>query len=368
LKVLLGTAAYLLVFLASAFAISPSQNETIFLSKKITPSPGGGACPRGTTFADGCPGAKTGTIQFSTLLNGYAARPPWNVAGVEYPVGIPSGTTLQSAATATVPAGCSRNSGTHQITCTSGSPTFDSWDFSPGGGWELICNTSGLLTVTNSNFEIGTNALDTLFAASGCGGITATYNSFNGHSLSNTTGGLVQMEFLNGAGTFTFEYNYLTNAFLDVLDIGPTTETIKYNVVYSAGGGNHSDWVQTGSGLYNVDLEFNTINTIAGAGTQGFGLGQNVGGTFASCTMAHNTTISVTGSNIAYHYAVDSTETTGAVTVHDNYVDTTGGAFGLGIASFAKSGSACNPCSAGGTSIFSNNINMVNGTLYTNFP
>src|SRR6185437_9644796 len=37
---------------------------------------------------DGSKNAPAGTPQFPTLLSGYAARPPWSVAGVDYHVGI----------------------------------------------------------------------------------------------------------------------------------------------------------------------------------------------------------------------------------------------------------------------------------------
>ena len=52
------------------------------------------SCPRGTSYQDGCPGAPSGTIQYPNLLNSYAVRPPWNVAGVDYYVGMPAGQNL----------------------------------------------------------------------------------------------------------------------------------------------------------------------------------------------------------------------------------------------------------------------------------
>ena len=42
-------------------------------------------------LGDGSANAPAGTPQFPTLLNGYAKTPSWNVAGVNYAVGIPSG-------------------------------------------------------------------------------------------------------------------------------------------------------------------------------------------------------------------------------------------------------------------------------------
>ena len=44
---------------------------------------------------DGSANAPAGAPQLPSLLNGYAVRPPWEVAGVDYAVGVPTGTTLK---------------------------------------------------------------------------------------------------------------------------------------------------------------------------------------------------------------------------------------------------------------------------------
>ena len=46
------------------------------------------------TLGDGSANAPAGAPQFPNLLNGYAVRPPWMVAGVDYAAGVPAGTTL----------------------------------------------------------------------------------------------------------------------------------------------------------------------------------------------------------------------------------------------------------------------------------
>ena len=46
-------------------------------------------------LGDGSANAPAGTPQLPTLLNGYAVRPSWNVAGVDYYVGVPTGTVLK---------------------------------------------------------------------------------------------------------------------------------------------------------------------------------------------------------------------------------------------------------------------------------
>lgn len=47
-------------------------------------------------FNDGFANAKPGTAQFPTLLSGYAHRPPWKVAGVDYAVGLYSNCTVNT--------------------------------------------------------------------------------------------------------------------------------------------------------------------------------------------------------------------------------------------------------------------------------
>jgi hypothetical protein len=162
------------------------------------------------------------------------------VAGVDYAVGVPTGTVLKDPATAAIPAGCSPNYGTFQIRCSSGNPVFDSWDFSLEGGWQLICNGATLLTATNSNFKEGSNAQDMLVAIPGCGGVTLTYSKLDQNNLQNNNGSLLFMGF-NGAGTFTAMYNHFANATQDVMDIGPTTDSIKYNLITEAATNAHAD-------------------------------------------------------------------------------------------------------------------------------
>jgi hypothetical protein len=67
---------------------SPEQNPRI---TPILPA----HCPHGSEFRDGCPADSAEQPAFSTLLNRYKVRPPWNVAGVDYAVGIPSGVILK---------------------------------------------------------------------------------------------------------------------------------------------------------------------------------------------------------------------------------------------------------------------------------
>src|SRR4051812_12397732 len=89
-----------------------------------------------SALADGFASAPIGTPQFSNLLNGYAVRPDWSVAGVDYYVGAPSGTALKNPATIST-SGVSVNAGAHIITVSGSNVMLDGYDFSLNGGWQI---------------------------------------------------------------------------------------------------------------------------------------------------------------------------------------------------------------------------------------
>ena len=86
-------------------------------------------------FNDGSAGAPAGAPQLPSLLSGYAARPPWQVAGVDYAVGVPSGMTLKDPATINM-AGVSVNAASHLIVMSGNNVTLSGYDFSLEGGWQ----------------------------------------------------------------------------------------------------------------------------------------------------------------------------------------------------------------------------------------
>src|SRR5208337_722431 len=68
--------------------------------------------PPGSGYVDGATGAPAGAPQLPTILSGYKVRPPWQVAGVDYAAGVPSGTTLKDPSTVAM-AGVSVNTTNH---------------------------------------------------------------------------------------------------------------------------------------------------------------------------------------------------------------------------------------------------------------
>jgi hypothetical protein len=121
-------------------------------------------CPKGTSYADGCVGRPiNGNKLVPTFFTTYATqsgqtyvtRPPWNVAGVDYAVGVPSGLVLKDPAVATLPSGCSYSASI--VTCRgSGNLTIDGWDFRLHNCTFLdIFNYTGTITIQNSWFKMG---------------------------------------------------------------------------------------------------------------------------------------------------------------------------------------------------------------------
>lgn len=182
-----------------------------------------GACPQGSSYADGCPGAPTnGVIQHATFFTSYArqsgqsaytTRPPWNVAGVEYGVGYPSATVMKDPSVDALPSGCTYSSGTKYVTCASvAGITFTGWDFSLHNGIGLQINSSvtGTCTIQNSHFKNGT-AVDAgnfwlIENDSDCA-VVLTANVFDGNATAFTPSHMNTIWEQLGTGTVTSTYN-----------------------------------------------------------------------------------------------------------------------------------------------------------------
>lgn len=280
------------------------------LIRSVSPS----TCPNGTSFADGCPGAPVGTIQLPALLAPYAAhRPPWNVAGVDYAVGIPTSVTLSDPTLGGLPSGCSFSG--HTVTCSGNNITVQGWDFSLHGGTILSFsgNTTGSV-VQNNKFKLDPNCNDPLvkWTTPAAGTFTITQNTFDGGGA--TCGALTFATFFfgqNGNGaTVTITYNYFTNVPQDVADVfGSTTGSMlfvyKYNVTNVQGFQGHPDGLQYNTGNFNnSEVAFNTYyipangNGVAG-GTQPYhveAFNTSAGNSSAiTNTTVHNNTIVTPG-------------------------------------------------------------------------
>jgi hypothetical protein len=172
------------------------------------------SCPRGNSYADGCAGAPPGTPQYPDLLTTYGVnRPPWNVAGVDYYVGIPAGTTLTPWTS--VFAACLANPNTN---CTVGGGT---WQWNPTQS--LLRCQAGNTTLTAVDFTAGATEFGIYGPDGGCSGITITDSRFGcipGVSATALFGGIG----LQGNTNFTFDDNTVdeSNCLGDDIIAGPT--------------------------------------------------------------------------------------------------------------------------------------------------
>src|SRR5665213_1177317 len=290
-----------------------------------------GSCPQGSEYRDGCPGASADNPAFPTLLTRYKARPPWNVAGIDFAVGIPSNVVLKDPRSAALPSACSLGGTT--VTC-SGTVTLDGYDFSLNNGTTLII-TGGDVTVQNCLFIVGSNqgALGKILDVSGTTNATFLHNDFDGSNIAVTPQRGQTINVAN-KGTITFRYNYFHNSGGDMIDFsdGPQVNIIQYNVFKDIGLKTaHSDTLQwCGSIVSNSDLSFNTV-VQAVSGLSGMGLivpNSECTGAKMSNVLVHNNTLV---SRVRDNFAVGATVAQGAgpanadhVAVFDNYVDPTG--------------------------------------------
>jgi hypothetical protein len=220
------------------------------------------------------------------LLAGYAKRPPWKVAGVDYPVGVPATLTdwrLLSGPGITVN---TTNMPPYVRVDDTSNVVISGVDFSLHGGAEVFFVNSPNLTVTSSNFG-GTNLTTVsafvIYADSNSPGLTVSYNTIDGAGAGSGSA-LVGAA---GAGTATLSWNWLKHFPQRVLAMTPQAP---YSVVYTYNlieqgamePGAHLNYLEFGTNgtSSSVDVEYNTSyqtrQVAAGEGYQfySFGTGQ----------------------------------------------------------------------------------------------
>ncbi len=308
------------------------------------PSSGGGSPPPppppGSGFTDGSAGAPAGTPQLPTLLSGYAVRPPWEVAGVDYAVGVqvPAGAALLDPS-AIAMTGVSVNTANHTVTVTGNNVTLNGIDFGLDNGWQVIVKGAND-TIENSRFMVGSNqgsngnVLDVTASASN---FSLLGNEINGNNVA-VTAQQGQTVSIDSSGTLTIQYNYLHNSGGDMIDLnasnGPQTDIIQYNLFANIGVNTaHADTIQwynttTGAGS---DIGFNTVYQNVnqpGAGNGGLvPLAEGPNATMTGLTLNNNTIIQTANDsqgNFSTGFYADMGGTASNVIIHDNYVDPTG--------------------------------------------
>lgn len=294
---------------------------------------------------DGSANASAGSPQYSSLLDSYGAnRPAWEVAGVDYHVGVPAGLALKDPATISM-AGVSVNTATKIVTVTGNNVTLNGYDFSLSGGWQVSVQAANT-TITNSNFLIGSNNLAPIVSTASASNMTVSYCTIDGAGKDPGWGGLISYR---GNG-FTVEQSWLKNAGGDMIqqiDGGAnSTVVIQHNLIENGGlaSGAHGDYTQLAGGPFNVEINYNT--TIQNGGTTQGLMTEYV----ASGEIGNNTMVG----NPSYFVSVDNSSIKTTVTVHDNYYDAKGYGF-----VYPNSG----PDDGNPKSIYIHNVNMKTGAV-----
>jgi hypothetical protein len=281
------------------------------------------------------------TGQHPALLAGYAKRPPWKVAGVDYAVGVPPGTALTDWQSLSGP-GISVDTSSaypygapHVRVDNTSNVVIDSVDFSLHGGAFIMFVNSPNPTVIRSNFggpNLSTVPAGVIVADPASPNLTVTYSTIDG--AKNGGSGLGGAGFIvnQAGGTTTLEYNWLKNAPQHTLEEAqqtalPLVLVYRNNLVEQSGwaAGAHPNYLQFGNAnVSSVDVSYNTFyNTpqvASGESLQFYGMG----GYVHNVTWAYNVMIAtggIPGSARSSFIHAGGSQNSGVG--HDNYVDTT---------------------------------------------
>ena len=358
---LLSSAAFF-PWIAHAQVGLPAGHSATFAKSSAPP-----ACPFAAAgYADGCAEAVAAQTIMPTILNGYAKRAPWDVAGVDYAVGLPTGVVL-SPPTSISMAGVTVNSTAHTVTITGNNVTLTAIDYSPNNGWELIINGTNDV-VTDSKFVAGSNQGSNgtvLNISSSAVGVTLLNNDVSGGDLAVTAevGATVMV---NNSGTNTIKYNNFHDSGGDMIDFsfGPQVDIVEFNL-FSAIGVNtaHADTLQwTNSQISNSPIVFNTVYINVAQPAPGNGAltltSYGPSATMTTTTVSNNTIAMPAKSNWGTGVYNGDGGTGAGVLFRNMFIDPTGAYMGGGswvIATGSDGDYLANP------TVFSANTNMVSG-------
>jgi hypothetical protein len=309
---------------------------------------------------DGSANAPVGSPELPTLLDAYGAnRPAWNVAGVDYHVGVPAGLALKDPATLSSMAGVSVDTSNHIINVTGNNVTLDGYDFSLNGGWGVVVQGANT-KILDSNFFVGANSNKPILAAVSSSNLSVAFSTIDGHDDGNVSA-LIENR---GSGTLSVQYSWLKNSGGDIIQMHnggqPAGAVIENNLIQNAGmaPGAHGDYTEFLDGPFTATIKFNTT-TQEGGTTQGFMVEPDIGsspGTIVFGEIGNNTFTSKGGLNT--FTGVTVADIVNSFTVHDNYFDPTTTLSGLAIGGVRGGPDDGNPKSS-----YVHNVNMVTGAI-----
>jgi hypothetical protein len=274
---------------------------------------------------DGCLAAPPGVGQLPTLLSSYGAnRPPWDVAGVDYHVGVPASLALKDPTSGALPACATYDATTHGVTVTAANCSLEGLDFTKGGGLQVSVPTGIAGTVIdNCLFGLTGNTGPTTGLIDRRGGdLTVTNTTFQG------TGYLPYFD-TGATGTVTFKYDYFYNIDGDAMDFGSSQIVdVEYDSCVQIGmaAGTHPDCVQFCGGALDPSshesfvLSYQPVGvTVTGA--EGVQTSQQCGGTITAFSVDHNTIIAPDPKSLTMSCSVAVSDN---VNVLSNYIDASG--------------------------------------------
>ncbi|RFB81076.1 Ig-like domain-containing protein [Methylovirgula sp. 4M-Z18] len=285
--------------------------------------------PLGLPNGDGSIGAAGGVLQEPGLLNNYASRPAWQVAGVDYAVGVTPNTVLQTPTVNDLPAGVTLGQGV--IYVDGNNVTLNGYDLT---NYTVMVNSdaTGTVTISNCAATTGVNIRSTVDATAN---LVVQNCTFDGGGMASDP----NFQLIKVWTPLTVEYSVIKNAPAAIYAGGGAPLTVLYNEMegfaWSPGAHANAIYVTGGNNPSATTLiAYNTIYSGATQNAQGFpiGLGAAIaffddGGNFYHSTVANNTVISALPGGSSYligFYVGSGHSATGGV-VENNFVASVNG-------------------------------------------
>ncbi|MBR0907024.1 right-handed parallel beta-helix repeat-containing protein [Bradyrhizobium liaoningense] len=265
-------------------------------------------------YPDGSANAPTGTPNFPNLFSGYVTRPPWQVAGVDYRVGINTGVVLKTPTTANIPAGCTLSNG--RLAVDAANVVLDGFDFTASNVWIYVVTGGNNLTITNCKFR---NITQDYYGTEA--GLTIRYCEIDNQA---DEGWPFYLRSASKNNHVTIEYCWLKKTGGDWIDLsgqggGGGDLIFRYNIIQNNANGPpgiHGDWLQDEAGAHpQLIFDFNLAYwTECAQGTQGWMIeGAVTTGSWSNNTIA--TTLNQP------HNFVGGCKSATSFVCRDNYVD-----------------------------------------------
>jgi len=275
---------------------------------------------------DGAKGAPTGlAAQHPQLLDGLV-RPPWKVAGVDYPVGIPPTVEVKAPTSENMPKGASLSPGA--IYVTGANVTLDGFDLS-GLTVMIEATASGVVTITNCRAD-GIVIRSTVDASAE---VVVSYCTLDGGGVASDA----NFQTVKVWCPLNISYTWIKNSPGGIQS--NASLTAMYNLLegfaWTAGAHANAIYVRgTDRPTEKTIIAFNTISSQASRNDRGFpiGIGAAIaffgdGGSFHDSTVSRNVLISTLPGGASYliGFYVDAGQVATGGKVTDNYLASVNG-------------------------------------------